>query len=106
MQDAGSGSDSRTGIPVRRTPASAVDAMRLGLQWLAHEPRDARTLTRCPNRPAALPQVNSSDRRGNNPKAKRGPPIATANAVRLACLPVWSKFRNSLKLRPLFTELA
>jgi hypothetical protein len=24
------------GIPVRQTPASAVDAMRLGLRWLAH----------------------------------------------------------------------
>jgi len=48
MQGAGSGSDSRTGIPVRREPASAVDALRLGLRWLAHQPRDARTLYQMP----------------------------------------------------------
>jgi hypothetical protein len=48
VQDAGSGSDSRTGIPVRRTPARAVDALRLGPRWLAHQPRDARALYEMP----------------------------------------------------------
>jgi hypothetical protein len=54
VQDAGSGSDSRTGISVRRAPASAVDAMRLGLRRLAHQPRDARALHKMPEAAGTL----------------------------------------------------
>jgi hypothetical protein len=41
--------------------------------WLTSHVMRAH-FTRCPNRPAALPQVNSLDRRGKNSKAKRGRP--------------------------------
>jgi hypothetical protein len=84
VQDPCSGCDSWAGIPVKRTPARAVDALRLGLRWLATSHVMRAHFTRCPNRPAGLPQVNSLDRRGKNSKAKRGTPAGPANAVRLA----------------------
>jgi hypothetical protein len=54
VQDACSGCDSWAGIPVRQTPARAVDALRLGLRWLAHQPRDARTLYKMPEPAGSL----------------------------------------------------
>jgi len=41
--------------------------------WLTSHVMRAH-FTRCPNRPAVVPQVNSLDRRGKNSKAQRGRP--------------------------------
>ena len=81
MQNAGSGSDSRTRIPVRRTPASAVDALRLGLRWLAHQPRDARTLYKMPGLAGSR---TSGEQRGptrETLKSEAWTPAGPANAA-------------------------
>ena len=84
MQDAGSGSDSRTGIPVRRAAASAVDALRLGLRRLAHQPRDARTLYKMPEPAGGLTAGEQLGPTREKLESQAWTPIGPANALRLA----------------------
>jgi hypothetical protein len=84
VQDAGSGSDSRTGIPVRRTPARAVDALRLGLRWLAHQPRDARTLYKMPKPAGGLTSGEQLGPTREKLESQAWTPAGPANALRLA----------------------
>jgi hypothetical protein len=84
VQDACSGSDSRTGIPVRRTPARAADALRLGLRWLAHQPRDARTLYKMPEPAGSRTSGEQLGPPRGKLESQAWTPAGPANALRLA----------------------
>jgi len=73
-----------TGFQSRRTPASAVDAMRLGLRRLAHWAGDARALYEMPEAAGSLTPDEPLGRSTQKLESQARPPAGAAHALRLA----------------------